>query len=172
MNIRRVQSALVISFGLISCGVAFCAEPIVWVVPSTLVRVGPKDHPGFGTKANLSGGRGEYVDFQVAVHAPEGGLTNLNFSISKLKGSACAEIASQNLVRYRESYITLAAGEHSSLDGEVSGLPDVGVMVDSYRQPARVVRKPLVFSLKLYLLTGAPFCGTIPLFPPDDRKVS
>ncbi len=108
---------------LACCRVAFGAEPIVWVVPSSLLRVGPKDAPGCGTKADIYGGRGETVDFQLAVHAPEGGLTNLNFSTSKLTGPDGAEIASKNLVLYRESYITLAPGEHSSTDGEVAGLP-------------------------------------------------
>jgi Domain of unknown function (DUF4091) len=122
-NIGRARSVFVITFGLIGCGVAYGAEPIVWVVPSTLVRIGPKDSPGSETRAMIYGGRGEYVDFQVGVHASEGGLTNLNFSTSKLTGPNGAEIASQNLIRYRESYITLAPGEHSSTDGEVPGLP-------------------------------------------------
>ena len=122
-NVRRTRFVLVITFGVVSCGVAYGAEPIVWVVPSTLVRIGPKDSPGSGTKVDIHGGRGEYVDFQVAVHAPNGGLTNLNFSTSTLKGLDGTQIASQNLVRYRESYITLAPGEHSSTEGEVTGLP-------------------------------------------------
>jgi len=71
---------------LVGCGVAFGAGPTVWVVPSTLLRVGPTDAAGSGTSATIYGGRGEYVAFQVAVQAPSGGLTNVTLSVSSLTG--------------------------------------------------------------------------------------
>jgi Domain of unknown function (DUF4091) len=122
LDIKRAL-AVVIAFVFISCGLACGAEPVVWVVPSTLLRVGPKDAPRWETTASLYGGRGEYIGFQVAVHARAGGLTNLNFSASKLTRPDGTEIASKNLILYRETYITLAPGEHSATSGEVTGLP-------------------------------------------------
>lgn len=121
--IKRHSQGILLA-GLLTCsGVAYGAGTIVWVVPSTLARIGPKDRPGLGTKAEISGARREFVYFQVAVHAPESGLTDLNFSISNLSGPDGAAITSENLILYRESYVTLASGQHSATSGEVAGLP-------------------------------------------------
>jgi len=105
---------------LVGCGVAFGAAPIVWVVPSTLLRVGPTDTAGSGTTATLYGGQGEYVAFQVAVQAPSGGLTNVTLSASSLTGPGGATIPSANLILYRESYMTITAAQHSSYPGFVT----------------------------------------------------
>jgi Domain of unknown function (DUF4091) len=110
----------VIVFG---CGVACAQMPDVWVVPSTLLRVGQADAAGSGTSATLYGGRGEYVSFQVAVHAPAGGLKKVNFSVSSLTGPGGAVIrnTSANLILYRERYITVK--RHSPITDEDSDLP-------------------------------------------------
>ena len=106
-----------------SCGVVCAQVPDVWVVPSTLLRVGQTDAPGNGTTATLHGGRGEYVSFQVAVHAPADGLKKVNFSVSSLTGPGGAVIrdTSTNLILYRERYITVK--RHSPITNEDSDLP-------------------------------------------------
>jgi len=89
------------------CCRAFGATPIVWVVPSSLHRVGPTDAPGVGTIAVIRAARGEYESFQVAIQAPSGGLTNVNFSVSKLVGPRGAVLSRTNLILYREWYVTV-----------------------------------------------------------------
>ena len=119
---KKTMSVVVV-FMLIGCGLAFGAGPTAWVVPSTLLRVGPTDAAGSGTTATIYGGQGEYVAFQVAVQAPSGGLTNVTLSVSSLTGPGGATIPSSSLILYRESYITISAAQHSSAGFETSGLP-------------------------------------------------
>lgn len=66
--------------------------------------------------AVIHAARGEYQSFQVAVHAPAGGLTDLNFSVSNLYRIERNEnggenlggmIHEKNLVLYREKYMTV-----------------------------------------------------------------
>ena len=45
--------------------------------------------------------------FQVAIQAPSGGLTNVNFSVSKLVGPRGAVLSRTNLILYREWYVTV-----------------------------------------------------------------
>ena len=78
----------------------------VWVAPS-LVRVKPSDTPGTTSSISLSGGRGEYVDTQIIVNAPAGGLTNVNMSASNLTGPNGATIAASQVTFYREYYVTV-----------------------------------------------------------------
>ncbi len=108
---------------LVGCGAASGAGPTVWVVPSTLLRVGPTDAAATGATATIYGGQGEYVAFQVAVQAPSGGLTNVRLSVSSLTGPGSATIPSSSLILYRESYITISAAQHSSAGFETPGLP-------------------------------------------------
>jgi hypothetical protein len=104
---------------LAGCAVAFAANPTVWVVPSTLLRVGQTDAAGSGTTATIYGGQGEYVAFQVAVQAPSsGGLTISNFSVTNLTGPGGATIPSTDLILYRESYIAIK--QHSPTEDEDS----------------------------------------------------
>ena len=95
------------------------AAPIVWAVPSSLLRVGPTDAAGSGTAVTIYGSRGEFVPFQIAVKAPAGGLTNVRLSIpNHLTGPSGATIFRANLILYRESYITVPGDQHSVLDFE------------------------------------------------------
>jgi uncharacterized protein YjdB len=104
---------------LAGCAGAFGANPTVWVVPSTLLRVGQTDAAGSGTTATIYGGQGEYVAFQVAIQAPSSGsLTISNFSVTNLTGPGGATISSTDLILYRESYITIK--QHSPTDDEDS----------------------------------------------------
>jgi hypothetical protein len=91
----------------LACCYAFGAPPIVWVVPSSLHRVGPTDAPGSRTNVMIHAARAEFQSFQVAIQAPEGGLTNVNFLVSDLVGSNGAVISAQDLVAYREFYVTV-----------------------------------------------------------------
>ena len=89
------------------CCKAFGTTPVVWVVPSTLDRVGPTDAPGFRTNAVIHAARGEFESFQVAIRAPSGGLTNVHFSVSKLVGPRGTILSRTNLILYREWYVTV-----------------------------------------------------------------
>src|SRR5439155_18129123 len=101
------KTPFIIASILIGYCAAFGAAPIVWVVPSSLLRVYPTDAAGSGTTVTINCARGEYCAFQVAVQAPAGGLTNINFSVSNLTGPGGASIPSTDLIRYREQYITV-----------------------------------------------------------------
>jgi len=105
-GLRILRGLTMICIGLACCS-AFGATPIVWVVPSSLHRVGPTDAPGSTTSVMIHAARGEFQSFQIAIQAPDGGLTNVNFSVSKLAGSRDAVISAANLILYRESYITV-----------------------------------------------------------------
>jgi hypothetical protein len=104
---KMKKTAFIIAWIAIGCCAAFGAAPIVWVVPSSLHRVYPTDAPGQGTRAVIRAARGEYEPFQVAIQAPEGGLTRVNFSVSNLVGPRGAVLARTNLILYREWYITV-----------------------------------------------------------------
>jgi len=107
----------------LGCSVLLAETPKVWVVPSSLFRVGPTDPAGDCKTATIYGGRGEYVSFQVAIHAPAAGLTHVKFSVSSLTGPAGEVIrnTSTNVILYREEYITVKS--HSPITNEDSGLP-------------------------------------------------
>ncbi|MBV9481208.1 MAG: DUF4091 domain-containing protein [Acidobacteria bacterium] len=86
---------------------AFAATPTVWVVPSSLKRVRPMDAAGGEKNALVHAARGEYESFQIAIQAPRSGLTNVNFSISSLVGPRGVVISRENLILYREWYVTV-----------------------------------------------------------------
>ena len=92
---------------VVVCCRAFGATPIVWVVPSSLGRVGPTDAPGVRTNAAIRAARGEYESFQVAIQASGDGLTKVNFSVSNLVGPRGAVLLRANLILYRESYVNV-----------------------------------------------------------------
>jgi hypothetical protein len=101
------KTAFILAWILIGCCAAFGATPMVWVIPSSLHRVYPTVAPGHGTRAVIRAARGEYEPFQVAIQAPEGGLTRVNFSVSNLVGPRRAVLARTNLILYREWYVTV-----------------------------------------------------------------
>ena len=53
--------------------------------------------------------RGEYESFQVVVHAPAGGLKNVNVAISDLEGER-GRITKASLALYREHYVQITHG--------------------------------------------------------------
>lgn len=113
------------------CCAGFGATPIVWVVPSTLQRVGPTDAPGVRTDVKIHAARGEYESFQVAVQAPGGGLTNVSFSVSELVGPRGEELSPANVILYREWYVTVK--RHSPTYNGPPNLPitNVGTFPDA-----------------------------------------
>ena len=106
--------------------------PIVWVPPSSLVRITQTEKPGSTKTAVIYAARGEYQSFQVAVQAPAGDLTGLKFSISDLvccetksginvDGSTGQTIPHANLILYREKYLTIL--QHSPTYNGPPNLP-------------------------------------------------
>jgi hypothetical protein len=99
---------LLVVAAAVSCGAgAALAAPIVWVVPSSLQRVGPTDPAGAGLGAVVRAGRGEAEPFQVAIQAPAGGLTHVDFSVSDLVGPGGQTIPRSALTLYRENYVKI-----------------------------------------------------------------
>ena len=123
-------------------GPVFAGFPI-WVSPR-LIRVGQTETPTTATSISLSGARGEILDSQVVVTAPEGGLTNVNLSASALTGPAGAAIAATNVTLYREHYISVKGS--ASYGGGSN--PPLGT--GTYAEPLIPFNDPE---------TGSPLCG-------------
>lgn len=82
--------------------------PTVWVMPA-LTRVARDEAPGNRREIELWAARGEYESFQVIVHAPPGGLNNVNVAISDLEGES-GRITKASLTLYREHYVQVRHG--------------------------------------------------------------
>ncbi|WP_138498129.1 DUF4091 domain-containing protein [Nostoc sp. PA-18-2419] len=85
-------------------------RPFVWVA-SSLERIKQQDAPTSKTQIHLYAARGEYEPFQIGIHAPSGGLTNVNVTVSDLSGSNNRLISNKNITLYREHYVHVV---HSS----------------------------------------------------------
>jgi hypothetical protein len=108
-------------------------RPIVWVAPSSLVRIAPTEKPGEMHTAVIYAARGESQSFQVAVQAPASDLTDVNFSVSNLyrirndrlpgedRDADRDIIPGGNLTLYREKYMTVL--EHSATWNGPPNLP-------------------------------------------------
>jgi hypothetical protein len=79
--------------------------PVVWLVPE-MTRVPREGAVGNRREITLWAARGEYESFQVVVHAPARGLTNVNVTTSNLTGNP-GRISKVNLTLYREHYIEI-----------------------------------------------------------------
>ncbi|MGB8481469.1 MAG: DUF4091 domain-containing protein [Acidobacteriaceae bacterium] len=123
-----------VTVGIIAGSQILLAEgPIVWVAPSSLVRIAPTEKPGKTRAAVIYAARGETQSFQVAVHAPGNGLNDVDFSVSNLyrirKDGLPGEdrdarndiISRENLALYREKYMTVL--EHSATWNGPPNLP-------------------------------------------------
>jgi hypothetical protein len=86
--------------------------PAVWLVPS-LERIGRDAPSGSDLSLELYAARGEYEAFQIAIQAPEGGLTDVTVRVADLLGADGARIAAANVTLYREHYVNVRT---SSLD--------------------------------------------------------
>ena len=79
-------------------------SPAVWIAPS-LHRVGMTDAAGGGTQANLWAARGEYESFQIVAAGGQHGLSNVNVTVSDLRGQDGDTIPRTSFSLYREKYV-------------------------------------------------------------------
>jgi hypothetical protein len=70
-------------------------SPAVWLVPS-LERIGRDVPSGAGLSLELYAARGEYESFQVAIQAPEGGLTDVTVRVADLGAVLVRTLAEAN----------------------------------------------------------------------------
>lgn len=131
---KKIWMSLAVVGGVFAGSQTMLAErPIVWVAPSSLVRIAPTEKPGRMRTAVIYAAREETQSFQVAVHASGSDLTDVNFSVSSLyrirKDGLSGEdrdadreiIPSKNLTLYREKYMTVL--EHSATWNGPPNLP-------------------------------------------------
>src|SRR5438105_15803527 len=95
-------SALLISHGPLRVA---RTTPAVWLVPS-LRRIGGDAPSGSGLSLELYAARGEYELFQIAIQAPEGGLTDVTVHVADLVGTDGARIEAA-----RPAPVPIGAGE-------------------------------------------------------------
>src|SRR5579872_146354 len=80
------------------------ATPVVWTAPS-LHRVGMSDAPTGNTEARLAGARGESESFQIVANGASAGLSNVNVTVSDLRGPNGQTISRNSFTLYREKYM-------------------------------------------------------------------
>ena len=97
-------------------------KPTIWVV-SGMERVGQKDPPQKRHRVELLAARGEYEPFQIVVRATVQRLTNVNLTLSDLRGPHGAVIGKENLIAYREHYVHV---EHGSPQRTSATQPPLG----------------------------------------------
>ncbi|AUT00935.1 hypothetical protein CLI64_11270 [Nostoc sp. CENA543] len=95
--------------------------PLIWV-SSPMERIGKTGKPESATEIQLYAARGEYESFQISIHAPNGGLTNVNISVSDLLNNNQV-ISQRNITLYREHYVYVS---HPSLNEIGSNNPSLG----------------------------------------------
>ncbi len=90
---------------------SYC-KPLVWTA-SGLERVW-RDSECRPDSADydMYAAKGEYEALQVVIKAPEGGLTNVGFSITSLTGNDGAIIPESNITLYREHYFYISRPSH------------------------------------------------------------
>lgn len=98
------------------------SKPAVWVV-SGMERVGQEDPPQEKHRIELFAARGEYEPFQIVVRATAKRLTNVNLTLSDLRGPKGAVIGKDNLTAYREHYVRV---EHGSPERKGTAQPPLG----------------------------------------------
>ncbi len=110
---RAAAVLLVLALGLAgSAQLVLERAPMVWVA-GPMERIARDDYRRASGPVLLAAARGEYEPFQLVVHAPPGGLTNVMVQVSDLHGPAGALIARQYITLYREHYVYVA---HASPD--------------------------------------------------------
>jgi len=138
-----VAGVLVVVVIFIKANKSSAAAFPVWVA-SGLVRVGKTEAPGMVSSIDLSGARGEIVDAQITVHAPAGGLTNVNVSPSDLSAPGGGTIPASNITLYRETYVTVTG------TANYGGGSNPPLGAGTYPEPLIPFNDPE---------TGAPLCG-------------
>ncbi|MGW8143912.1 MAG: glycoside hydrolase domain-containing protein [Anaerolineales bacterium] len=88
--------------------------PIVWVEDG-MTTVFKTDAAGTHGSISLYTARNEYEPFQIIIKAPASNdLTNVNITISDLKGDKGSLISAENIDLYREHYLYITQGSKSS----------------------------------------------------------
>lgn len=88
----------------------------VWVV-GPLARVRPKDAPGAVKEARLKAARNETEAFQVVVRAGDGGLKDVNATITDLSGDGGRTISRAQVSLFREHYLEVKTPSPKSKEG-------------------------------------------------------
>ncbi len=101
---------------------ALSIHPQVWVTTG-LERIQQNQDVGLESDIKLFAARGEYESFQIGVKAPQGGLTNVNVSVTDLSGTNNGVISKSNFTLYRQHYIAV---NNSSPQEEGSPNPPLG----------------------------------------------
>ncbi|MGB7251806.1 MAG: glycoside hydrolase domain-containing protein [Phormidesmis sp.] len=96
--------------------------PFTWAV-SSLERINRTAAPrAASAPIALFAARGEYEAFQIAIRAPETGLTNVTLSVSDLQDAANNILAKTNIALYREHYVQVKNTSPSSIGDANSSL--------------------------------------------------
>lgn len=103
-----IRGAFTIFLGVGTLGLQAQSAPVAWIVPA-LTRVARDETPGAQREITLWAARREYESFQVVVHAPAGGLKNVNVKLSDLIGER-GRITKASLTLYREHYVHITHG--------------------------------------------------------------
>jgi Domain of unknown function (DUF4091) len=107
-SIRTACLPVAVAACSIFSGVAAArSEPVVWTA-STLHRVGMSESPSGGAQVSVAAARNGYASFQIVVNGASG-LSNVNVSVSDLKGPGGAVIPHSSFALYREKYVNVTA---------------------------------------------------------------
>jgi hypothetical protein len=113
------------------------ASVTAWVADD-LSRVHPHDAPGTVRKAAVKAARNEWSPFQVVVNGGERGLSDVNVTISALRGPG-AKIPAATL--YREHYVEVKTPSPFSKEG-AGWYPDALIPFGEHRADARFAAAP------------------------------
>lgn len=105
------RSVFCVAFGASAlCSVlpAAQATPVVWTAHS-LHRVGMSEAPTEDSEARLAAARGETGSFQIVANGATAGLTNVNVTVSDLRGPGGQIIPRRDFTLYREKYMQVTA---------------------------------------------------------------
>ncbi|AFZ26288.1 hypothetical protein Cylst_4187 [Cylindrospermum stagnale PCC 7417] len=99
----------VLALATFSCALGVAKQsssngPAIWVAQS-LERIAQSQNPGSSSSVKLYAARGEYESFQIGIKSLQGGLTNVNVSVSDLSGLNNQVIPKSNITLYREHYV-------------------------------------------------------------------
>src|SRR5262245_13357884 len=101
---KKFLPAIVLTSASLATTAMAESNPVVWTAPG-MHRVGMTEAAGSSTEVNLAAARGEYESFQVVAGGSSKGLSNVNFTVSDLKGPNGQIIPQANSTLNREKYM-------------------------------------------------------------------
>ena len=104
LSSKTLLPALILCSTLVGSLARARTGPAVWIAPS-LHRVGMSDAAGSETQAALWAARGEYESFQIVANGGSKGLSDVNVTVSDLRGPEGEVIPRTNFTLYREKYV-------------------------------------------------------------------